>query len=226
MPDVHRAALAASLLIHVLVGGGMLLLGRGHSGPVLVVGWQHSAPAPGKPLAEAMPAGAAAAPQPPLAEVVPEERLPEPPLVEVELPPVPWAEAAQVAAMEPSPLPERTPDWLDRIRATAPATTSVVDPKAAVEAAYVPATPDAEANDPPPYPIESRRRGEQGTVLLLLQIDAQGKVEEVRLLRSSGHPRLDRAAAAALAKWRFRPARRGGVAEATAIEQPVEFRLR
>lgn len=52
--------------------------------------------------------------------------------------------------------------------------------------------------DPPQYPALSRRLGEQGVVLLRVEIDEDGVPRSVQVHRSSGHPRLDAAAAEAL----------------------------
>lgn len=62
----------------------------------------------------------------------------------------------------------------------------------------------------PRYPIESRRRKEQGTVHLSLVLDFDGKVAEIRLARSSGFERLDKAALEAVRKWRWAPTVRAG----------------
>jgi len=56
----------------------------------------------------------------------------------------------------------------------------------------------------PIYPLASRRRGEEGTVLLEVRVDPSGTVEEVRIVEGSGYPLLDQAAERALKKWRFR----------------------
>ena len=55
---------------------------------------------------------------------------------------------------------------------------------------------------------------------------AAGRVGEVVVKQSAGHPDLDRAAADAVRRWRFEPARRGAEAVAIWVELPVEFRLR
>jgi protein TonB len=47
---------------------------------------------------------------------------------------------------------------------------------------------------PPRYPRESRRRHEQGTVLLAVLLATDGSVETLRIARSSGYRRLDEAA--------------------------------
>lgn len=74
------------------------------------------------------------------------------------------------------------------------------------------------SNLPPRYPPAALRRGQQGTVLLRVTCDEQGKVLAIEVVRSSGHPLLDEAAIDAVRQWRFR----NGPGH---IEQPVEFRL-
>ena len=80
-------------------------------------------------------------------------------------------------------------------------------------------------NRPPQYPWIARRRGEQGRVVLEVEVTADGRAKEVRVKRSSGSARLDRAAQAAVRAWRFSPARRGGRAVAGRIDIPIAFRL-
>ncbi len=109
-----------------------------------------------------------------------------------------------------------------RATPTAPAVAVAV---AADAAAYVDAVPDELQNQPPAYPDEARHRGEEGTVVLELQVDAAGDVTAARVLVSSGHRRLDREALQALRRWRFHPARRGGAAVPARVERSVEFRL-
>src|SRR5262249_47872175 len=43
----------------------------------------------------------------------------------------------------------------------------------------------------PRYPESARRRGIEGTVLLKMRITAQGRVEDVQVVRSAGYPDLD-----------------------------------
>src|SRR3546814_7287866 len=54
------------------------------------------------------------------------------------------------------------------------------------------------AGKPPRYPVESRRKREQGTVVLALTLGLDGAVESLSIARSSGFPRLDNAARDAL----------------------------
>jgi len=88
------------------------------------------------------------------------------------------------------------------------------------------AKPDYLSNPPPPYPASSRQSGEQGVVMLTVSVTEQGRAAAVRLRRSSGFPRLDAAARSAVQRWRFSPAKIGGIAVATEVEVPVRFQLK
>lgn len=81
------------------------------------------------------------------------------------------------------------------------------------------------SNPAPSYPMTSRMRGEEGTVVLEIAVSATGTVTSVRVVESSGHPRLDRAAAEAVRHWRFAPARIGDRPIDAVIRHPVIFRL-
>jgi protein TonB len=81
------------------------------------------------------------------------------------------------------------------------------------------------ANPRPRYPWLSRQRGEEGRVVLRVAIDEAGHAIGVTVAASSGHGRLDRAAAAAVRRWRFEPARRAGRAVPGAVDVPVTFHL-
>jgi protein TonB len=69
------------------------------------------------------------------------------------------------------------------------------------------------------YPEEAIRRGWEGNVILLLTLDAGGRVSAVEISRGSGHPILDEAARAAATHLNKLGAR------STRILLPVEFRL-
>jgi protein TonB len=77
----------------------------------------------------------------------------------------------------------------------------------------------------PDYPPLSRERGEQGVVMLQLAVDASGRLGEVNVLRSSGFARLDKAARAAVQRWRFQPAIENGQPVAAQLTLPVRFAL-
>lgn len=78
----------------------------------------------------------------------------------------------------------------------------------------------------PPYPRAELLRGAEGTVLLRVEVDANGHVVRVEVERSSGYSRLDRAAQQHVARhWRFRPALRDGLPVAGWVRVPIDFRL-
>lgn len=63
---------------------------------------------------------------------------------------------------------------------------------------------------PPRYPVDSRRKHEQGTVVLSLTLGFDGRVANINVSNSSGFARLDQAALSAVRKWRWEPIMRGG----------------
>jgi protein TonB len=82
------------------------------------------------------------------------------------------------------------------------------------------------ASQPPPrYPEAARRAGAQGTTMLKVRVSADGTVGEIVIERSSGHPELDAAAAEAVGRWRFAPARRRGEPVDVWILLPIRFTL-
>jgi protein TonB len=90
----------------------------------------------------------------------------------------------------------------------------------------VTARPRYKRSPQPAYPLEARRRRQQGTVLLAVQVDATGRPESVAVATSSGFAALDAAAVAAVKGWEFEPARRDGEAVDSRVEVPIRFELR
>jgi protein TonB len=78
----------------------------------------------------------------------------------------------------------------------------------------------------PTYPESARRAGIEGTSLLRFEITEGGMVSKITVEKSAGHEELDRAAMAAVQKWRFEPARRGAQAVAVWVTLPVRFELK
>lgn len=78
----------------------------------------------------------------------------------------------------------------------------------------------------PTYPESARRAGIEGTSLLRFEITEGGMVSKITVEKSAGHEELDRAAIAAVQKWRFEPARRGAQAVAVWVTLPVRFELK
>lgn len=106
-------------------------------------------------------------------------------------------------------------------------------PNAPVEAAPVAATP-VEGGDlssqvisarPPVYPIDARRRREQGTVKLRVLVGPDGRVEDLQIAVSSGSEQLDKAALTAVRRWRWAPQKQNGQPVAVRGMVPVTFAL-
>lgn len=155
-----------------------------------------------------------------------------PPRVELPSPP------RQEKRVQPR-LPEPTPAPVLSAPAEAPAAITVPQPSVqpaltpapAVEAAALSVTAprfDAEYlhNPKPAYPVSSRRRGEEGRVVLRVHVSAEGRAAKVEVQDSSGHERLDESALAAVSRWRFVPARRGSEPLAAWVRVPIVFSLR
>lgn len=80
-------------------------------------------------------------------------------------------------------------------------------------------------NPPPEYPRAALRRKQEGTVMVAVRVDMQGKPLRVWLERTCGHQLLDDAALEAVQKWRFIPARSGAEVVEANVVVPVEFRI-
>lgn len=72
---------------------------------------------------------------------------------------------------------------------------------------------------PPDYPLMSRKRMEEGTVILIVSIE-KDRVTHLSVEKSSGHARLDQAAQTAVRSWRF-----AGTVGAVRARIPISFVL-
>jgi protein TonB len=110
--------------------------------------------------------------------------------------------------------------------AAPPITAATRPPTAAPEGLTQYARPQGGYQVRPSYPAAPRRLGIQGTTMLRVQVLADGRIGDVRVQESAGHPELDDAAVNAVKRWHFEPARRGAEAIAMWVLLPVEFKLR
>ena len=78
----------------------------------------------------------------------------------------------------------------------------------------------------PIYPATSRRRSEEGDVVLDVLVGADGRVTQITVAGSSDFERLDKAAVAAVQQWRFVPGRVAGEPQAMRLRVPIRFQLR
>lgn len=77
----------------------------------------------------------------------------------------------------------------------------------------------------PQYPRLAIARQEQGTVLLLLHIDANGNLTQANIMASAG-PRLDEAALESVKASTYRPASSSGIASPCKALLPIRFTLK
>lgn len=77
----------------------------------------------------------------------------------------------------------------------------------------------ASGNRPPQYPLEARKLGLQGRVLLKYFVTDKGSVKDIQVSQSSGHKVLDDEAMRAISSYRFYPGQEGWA------EHPVKFSL-
>lgn len=80
-------------------------------------------------------------------------------------------------------------------------------------------------NPKPPYPLQARRRGIEGKVVLKVQVTTAGHAHTVEMQHSSGNASLDEAALDTVRNWRFVPAMRGETPVAAAVLIPISFKL-
>jgi protein TonB len=168
---------------------------------------------------------------------------PPPPVIDVHPTPVATVEVAPptitTTAVLPRDLPTSTPAKKDRKAQSHTASASGM--KSAVPQAtagttggsaggmsrgdggigYVP--PQFLLRYKPPYPEAARAQRLEGTVLLLVAVDASGHVTNASLQQSCGYTTLDRAALAAVKSWRFSPARQLDRAVAATVVVPIRF---
>ena len=75
------------------------------------------------------------------------------------------------------------------------------------------------------YPMTSQNDGEEGTVTLLLAVQTDGSISDIRIARSSGYQRLDAAAQKALRNIKLQPATCHGKPIAVRIHKSITFKI-
>jgi protein TonB len=78
----------------------------------------------------------------------------------------------------------------------------------------------------PAYPPSDIREQNVGTVVLSVEVLPNGRVGDVRIERSSGHPGLDESAVREARRWRLIPGTRDGVATPMWKSIPIKFQLK
>ena len=88
------------------------------------------------------------------------------------------------------------------------------------------AVPLYRSNPKPVYSTLARWRRYQGTVILAVLIDVDGKVSEVRIQKSSGYAALDRSALQSIVDWDFVPGKKGDQPIDMWVHVPIRFSLK
>ncbi len=119
-----------------------------------------------------------------------------------------------------------TAPWVEPMP-TLPTTSEYVGEPTAAAAPAESGVPLAYENaSPPRYPREAARQGQEGTVMLRVQVDASGNVLRVEIEQGSGVRALDDAAQRHVKRhWRFHPAMQNGRAVAAWALVPISFTL-
>jgi protein TonB len=81
------------------------------------------------------------------------------------------------------------------------------------------------SNPAPRYPLDARRNGWEGVVVLKAFVDKSGRPTKVELEKSSGYSSLDESALKTVKTWRFRAARIGKMVVESSVRLPVRFEL-
>lgn len=77
----------------------------------------------------------------------------------------------------------------------------------------------------PAYPAISRRMGEEGKLVLRVELDENGQIDKAKVINSSGYERLDSAALTAVKSWQCNPSIRNGQPVRAVALQPFNFVL-
>lgn len=191
-----------------------------HAAVIVVLAARQQAVLPPVPMPVAVSIEFAQPPvEQPAEPPAPAEAPPPPPPPKPEPKPKPVVRKKPPVQSKPAPSAPRSAEHpLSTLLAVkpAPAPAPLVPPSA--NAAYL-------RNPAPDYPAAALKRGCQGTVLLQVQVRADGTPQSIRLQKSSGYGVLDEAAKAAVQRWIFVPAQRGGKPEAGWVTVPINFNL-
>jgi protein TonB len=88
------------------------------------------------------------------------------------------------------------------------------------------ASPIYRSNPPPTYPRIARIRGYQGDIMLDVLVNKNGTVGDLKVIKSSGYPILDRAAKSSVKNWLFEPGMVGKEKLKMWVRVPIRFELK
>lgn len=188
----------------------------------VIFGYKPSPPLPPKLIEKTFIEVALTAPPPEPQKVVtpppvippPKAEPPPEPKPEIKPEPIPPAPEPVMTIPEPKPEPPPLPPPVAPPVIAPPPTEYVVV-----------AEPKYAARSEPIYPVEARRRHQQGIVRLELFISERGALDKVEVVKSSGFPLLDAAAMKAMRQSQFEAAMNGALRIRSRAEATVTFRL-
>ncbi|HEX7853154.1 MAG TPA: energy transducer TonB [Sphingobium sp.] len=162
-------------------------------------------------------------PESPPPQATPEQPQPQQPVI-VAPRPIVQTPAPPVVVMQTTPEPP-PPQPVALPAATAAVTGPPAPPMAISVIDRGDLGGDLLAAKPPRYPMDSRLKKEQGTVVLAVTVGIDGGVAAISVRKSSGFARLDNAALDAVRKWRWKPIRENGQPVIVKGEVPIPFVL-
>jgi periplasmic protein TonB len=164
-------------------------------------------------------------PQTTVIDFLPTPQPPERPLKQIDTPPIKDVYVPQTPAPAPRFDEEEAPPFQHITDIPPPAR----EERGGASPAPIEIGPEIDARiglTPPLYPPSAIRGNQTGTVLLSVLVLENGRVGEVRIDQSSGHPSLDESAAREARRWKLKPGMRDGVPVAMWKQIPVTFRLK
>lgn len=231
--SLFKISFGVSLLVHGLVLGFAVLLGKFERVPAVVVVRDATvleliaAPASSPEQSAVKPIAPIPMPTQPQQEVIP-EKIPEPIKSEDSFIPIPVQPVAELPLIARATIPTPAP-------VSEPAPTTIQgdnsspllgrDFTSAIGNPAAKAKPDYLKNPEPEYPLAARRRRQSGSVVLNVTVSGSGRATEISIKTSSGYDLLDQAALKAVKAWEFKPARIGAVGMESKIEVPIRFKL-
>jgi len=226
-------ALAVSLAVHVLLAVGLIAYLEYAPAPDVIATLDLTSVE--LSFAEKVEESAAVAPLPPAPQPEPAKpKVAEKPLeqkVEKLQAPDPLAPKFpepkdEAPKMETPHAPDKPVERSEPVKPPPPPRQPQPDASAAPRQARIDAPPSPRRTIRPDYPKGSRQRGEQGAVVLEIQVDAEGAVSGAKVVVSSGFAELDEAAVRAAQKAKFRPAEAGGKSVASVAKLKLDFKLK
>ena len=161
--------------------------------------------------------------------VLPEPE-PEPPEM---TPPEPEPLRIEAPRPEPPPLPPPPEPPKEKpkvenpvVKPPEPETPPSQTPESGAAAAMIDQPPKPRRTIKPRYPSGARRRGEEGSVTLDVDISASGRARSVSIAESSGFAELDEAAKQAVKKARFTPGKNKGKSVESQARLTIIFKLK